>query len=100
PGDGSSPTTTAPASFSMLAPAYFKKYGLDEKTGKEVLSLIAQKNHANGAKNPKAQFRKEVPFDQIMCSPKVAGPLGIMDCSGVSDGSAAAILVRAQDAYK
>lgn len=100
PSDGSDPTTTAPASFSMLAPAYFEKYGLDPDKGKEVLSLIAKKNHENGAKNPKAQFRKAVPMDKIMCSPKVAGPLGIMDCSGVSDGSAAAILVRAEDAHK
>lgn len=98
--DGSMPTTTAPASFSMLAPAYFKKYGLDADLGKQVISLIAQKNHANGAKNPKAQFQKPVDLESIKCSPKVAGPLGIMDCSGVSDGSAAAILVRAEDAYK
>jgi acetyl-CoA C-acetyltransferase len=99
-GDGSMPTTTAPASFSMLAPAYFKKYGLEADLGKQVISLIAQKNHANGAKNPKAQFQKPVDLETIRCSPKVAGPLGIMDCSGVSDGSAAAILVRAEDAYK
>ena len=38
--------------------------------------------------------------DTIACSPLVAGPLGIFDCSGVSDGSAAAIIVRAEDAYK
>lgn len=100
PNDGSKPTTTAPAHFSMLAPAYFKKYGLDNETGKEVISKIAQKNHENGAKNPKAQYRKEIDLDTIKCSPKVAGHLGIMDCSGVSDGSAAAILVRAEDAYK
>ncbi len=100
PGDGSAPTTTAPASFSMLAPAYFKKYGLDAETGKEVMSKIAQKNHANGAKNPKAQYQKEVDLETIKNSPKIAGPLGIMDCSGVSDGSAAAILVRAEDAHK
>ena len=30
----------------------------------------------------------------------MAGALGIFDCSGVSDGSAAAIIVRAEDAYK
>ena len=99
-GDGSAAMTTAPASFSMLAPAYFKKYGLDAETGKEVISLIAQKNHANGAKNPKAQYQKEVDLETIKRSPKIAGPLGIMDCSGVSDGSAAAVLVRAEDAHK
>ncbi len=100
PSDGSSPAMTAPAQFSMLAPDYFEKYGVDPEVGKEVLSRIAYKNHCNGAKNPKAQFRKEVPMDAIMCSPRVADPLGIMDCSGVSDGSAAAVVVRAEDAHK
>lgn len=100
PSAGADAALTAPAQFSMLAPAYFEKYGLDAETGKEVLSRIAFKNHANGAKNPKAQFRKEVPLETIKCSPKVADPLGIMDCSGVSDGSAAAIVVRAEDAHK
>jgi acetyl-CoA C-acetyltransferase len=100
PNDGTLGNMTAPASFSLLAPAYFKKYGLDADKGKDVLSRIAWKNHRNGAKNPKAQFRKEVPLEQIKASPKVADPLGIMDCSGVSDGSAAAIVVRAEDAHK
>jgi len=99
-GDGTDATITAPATFSLLAPAYAKKYGLDEATLKDVLSRIAYKNHANGAKNPKAQFRKEVPLDAIKASPKVAGCLGIMDCSGVSDGSAAAIVCRAEDAHR
>ena len=98
--DGTRATMTPPASFSLLAPAYFKKYGLDPDKGKDVLSRIAWKNHRNGAKNPKAQFRKEVPLEVIKNSPKVADPLGIMDCSGVSDGSAAAIVVRAEDAKK
>ena len=100
PNDGTLGNMTAPASFSLLAPAYFKKYGLEADKGKDVLSRIAWKNHRNGAKNPKAQFRKEVPIEQIKASPKVADPLGIMDCSGVSDGSAAAIVVRAEDAHK
>jgi acetyl-CoA C-acetyltransferase len=100
PSDGTESSMTAPASFSLLAPAYFKKYGLDPKKGKEVLARIAWKNHKNGAKNPKAQFQAEVPMETILASPKVADPLGIMDCSGVSDGSAAAIVVRAEDAKK
>ena len=100
PNDGTEGNMTAPASFSLLAPAYFKKYGLDPDKGKDVLSRIAWKNHKNGAKNPKAQFQKEVPIETIKNSPKIADPLGIMDCSGVSDGSAAAIIVRAEDAHK
>jgi acetyl-CoA C-acetyltransferase len=98
--DGTSSTMTAPAMFSLLAPAYCKKYGIDEATLKDVLARIAYKNHVNGAKNPKAQYRKEVPLDAIKASPQVAGMLGIMDCSGVSDGSAAAIICRAEDAHR
>ena len=100
PNDGTPASMTPPALFSLLAPAYFKKYGLDAEKGKEVISRIAWKNHRNGAKNGKAQFQKEVSMEAIRNSPKIADPLGIMDCSGVSDGSAAAIVVRAEDAHK
>jgi acetyl-CoA C-acetyltransferase len=100
PSDGTSVDITAPASFSFLAPAYAKKYGVDQDEMKDVLTRIAWKNHANGAKNPRAQFRKEVSKETICNAPLVAGPLGIFDCSGVSDGSAAAIIVRAEDAHR
>src|SRR5215217_4232540 len=100
PSDGTEPTLTAPATFSLLAPAYGNKYGVDEESMKEVMTRIAWKNHKNGALNPRAQFKKEVGKDVICNSPLVAGPLGIFDCSGVSDGSACAIIVRAEDAHK
>ncbi len=98
--DGSALTVTAPASFSFLAPAYANKYGVDPAELKDVLTRIAWKNHRNGALNPRAQFKKEVSKETIACSPIIAGQLGIFDCSGVSDGSAAAIIVRAEDAHK
>ena len=41
-----------------------------------------------------------MPKETIACSPLVAGPLGIFDCSGVSDGAAAAIIVRADEAHR
>src|SRR2546430_10018383 len=100
PDDGTLPTLTAPASFSLLAPAYAKKYGVDEAEMKDVLTRIAWKNHRNGALNPRAQFRKEVAKETICNSPLIAGQLGIFDCSGVSDGSAAAIILRAEDAHR
>src|SRR5687768_4554010 len=99
-GDGTRAPLTAPAMFSLLAPAYSKKYGVDAAQLKDVMTRIAWKNHKNGALNPRAQFRKEVPKETIACSPLVAGPLGIFDCSGVSDGSASAIIVRAEDAHR
>jgi len=103
PSDGTGGTlgtTTGPANFSMLGPAYAKKYGLDLDELKNVITRIAWKNHHNGARNPRAQFRKEVPTDTIACSPLVAGQLGVFDCSGVSDGAAAAVVVRAEDAHR
>ena len=100
PSDGTESTMTAPASFSLLAPAYANKYGVSDADLKEVLTRIAWKNHRNGALNPRAQFRKEVSKETIANSPLIAGPLGIFDCSGVSDGSACAIIVRAEDAYR
>ena len=100
PDDGTAAAMTAPAMFSLLAPAYAHKYGVDPAELKEVFARIAWKNHANGARNPRAQFRKEVSKETICASPLIAGQLGIFDCSGVSDGSAAAVIVRAEDASK
>ena len=100
PTDGTQSSMTAPATFSLLAPAYSKKYGLDRETLRRVLTRIAWKNHANGARNPKAQFQRVVPPEKIENAPKVAGMLGVFDCSGVSDGAAAAILCRTEDAHK
>ena len=100
PNDGTARTLTAAAMFSMVAPAYAKRYGVDETEIKDVLARIAWKNHYNGARNPRAQFRREMSMETICASPRVAGPLGILDCAGVADGAAAAIVVRAEDAAR
>ena len=102
PGDGTAAelSMTAPAAFSMIDPAYCARYGVDPTQMREAMTHIAWKNHFNGARNPKAQFRKEVSKKQIESAPIVAGRLGIFDCSGVSDGAACALIVRAEDAYR
>jgi acetyl-CoA C-acetyltransferase len=100
PSDGTNRTLTAAAMFSMVAPAYGQKYGVDDDQLKEVLARIAWKNHYNGARNPRAQFRREMSMEAICASPRVAGPLGILDCAGVADGAAAAVVVRAEDALR
>ena len=100
PGDGTGRTLTAAAMFSMVAPAYGAKYGVDEDQMTDVLATISAKNHHNGARNPRAQFRREVSKETICASPRVAGRLGVFDCAGVADGAAAAIVVRAEDAHR
>jgi acetyl-CoA C-acetyltransferase len=100
PADGTQRTLTAAAMFSLVAPAYAKRYGVGEAELRDALAKIAEKNHHNGARNPRAQFRREMSREQICASPKVAGSLGVLDCAGVADGAAAAIVVRADDAHR
>ena len=100
PGDGTGRTLTAAAMFSLVIPAYAKRYGVGTDEMRDALAHIASKNHSNGARNPRAQFRREMSKEQITASPKVAGSLGVLDCAGVADGAAAAIVVRAEDASK
>jgi acetyl-CoA C-acetyltransferase len=100
PNDGTQRTLTAAAMFSLVIPAYANRYGVSDDELQEALAHIASKNHANGARNPRAQFRREMSTDQIKASPRVAGSLGVLDCAGVADGAAAAIVCRAEDATK
>jgi acetyl-CoA C-acetyltransferase len=100
PNDGTGRTLTAAAMFSLVAPAYAKKYGVDSDELRFVLAKIAEKNHHNGARNQRAQFRREMSADAICAMPAVAGPLGVFDCAGVADGAAAAIVCRAEDAHR
>lgn len=85
---------TAPGHFAMMATSYFNKYGLDPEEGRTMLAKIMVKNHHNGTLSPKAHFQREITVEQVLNAPIVAWPLGLLDCCGVSDGAAAAILVR------
>jgi acetyl-CoA C-acetyltransferase len=100
PSDGTAPelSLTAPAAFSLLDPAYCAKHGVDPAQMREAMTHVAFKNHSNGSRNPKAQFRSPVSRETIESAAKVAGRLGVFDCSGVSDGAACALIVPAERA--
>ena len=89
------PNMTAPGIFAMLATRYFDRYGLSPEEGKRTLAKISAKSHSNGALTPKAHLQREVDVDSIMSAPIIAWPLGLFDCCGVTEGAAAAIIVRA-----
>jgi len=82
-----------PGVFAQFAQAYFAKYG-DHGAA---LAKIAAKNHGNAMNNPLAQMHK--PLDEDYCAtvsernPIIAAPLKVTDCSLVSDGAAALVLV-------
>src|SRR3954447_12848030 len=98
PNDGTGRTLTAAAMFSLVVPAYAQRYGVDPDDMRHALARVASKNHANGAKNPRAQFRREMSVEKLLAMPRIAGDLSVFDCAGVADGAAAAVLVRAEDA--
>ncbi len=89
-----------PAMFSLLAMRYFHQYQLDPEEGKKLLAEIAVKNHRHGSLNPRAHFQNELTVEQVLKAPIVAWPLGVLDCCGVSDGAAAAIVTRSDLAKK
>jgi acetyl-CoA C-acetyltransferase len=64
------------------------KYG----TSREHLAEVAVKNHLHGSMNPLAQFPMKVTLEQVLSSTLVADPLGLLDCSPVTDGAAAVIV--------
>ena len=57
--------------FSMVAPAYAERYGVPMDELKAVLARIASKNHFNGARNPRAQFRREMSVEQILGTDRI-----------------------------
>ena len=82
---------TFPGLYAMMAIAHMDQYG----TTREQMAAVAVKNHANGAKNTNAQYPMEITVETVLNSVKVADPLRILDCSPITDGAAAVILVPA-----
>jgi len=68
--------------------------------GRETLAKIAVKNHYNGARNPKAHLRSEITEEQVLSAPMISTPFGLFDCCPTTDGSAAAIVCRADLAQR
>jgi acetyl-CoA C-acetyltransferase len=82
-----------PMIFARFANAYFQANG--DKSAS--LARIAAKNHKNAMANPLAHMQKDVGFE--FCNtvsdknPLIAPPLRMTDCSLITDGAAALILV-------
>ncbi len=106
---------TFPGFYAAIATAYMARYGMKP----EHLMNVAIKNHDNGALNPKAQFgvtiqkwmegrvaaalKKGKPapawsdiwdfLHDDSANPMVAWPLRLFDCSPITDGASAVLLV-------
>ena len=112
---------TFPGFYAAMATAYMAEY----QAPKEAFYHVGIKNHKNGALNDKAQFNKTIL--QIMeakkhraeqkgqpipdwkneleflsdpkANPCIAWPMALFDCSPVSDGAAAVLLVAEEFAH-
>ncbi|WP_336135850.1 thiolase C-terminal domain-containing protein [Natronomonas amylolytica] len=85
---------TLPSFAGLAARKYLDEHGAP----RESLAKVAVKNHANGALNPHAQFRKEIDVETAMESPLVADPLRLYDFCPITDGSAALLFCPADRA--
>jgi acetyl-CoA acetyltransferase len=74
--------------YGLVASRHMAEHG----TSPEALAEVAVKNHANGALNPNAHFQKPVTRESVLAAPRVADPLGLLDCCPVTDGAAAILL--------
>ncbi len=89
---------TLPALAGLFARLYMERHGVRP----EHLAMVAIKNHANGAKNPRAHLRIPVTMEGILTGPDahnnnpwIADPLRFFDCCPVSDGASAVLLAPA-----
>ncbi len=85
-----------PALYAIMARMHMESFGTTE----EDLAMVSVKNHRNGVRNPKAQFRREIRVEDVLKSPYVADPLKLLDCASISDGAAAVILASEEVARK
>jgi acetyl-CoA C-acetyltransferase len=86
---------TAPPFFAMVAQRHQLEYG----TTDDQLAAVSEKNHRFANSNPEAQFyEKTFSREKLARLPLVAPPLRLGDCSSMTDGAAAVVLVAADRA--
>ncbi len=83
--------TTFSGLYALIAQRHMHEFG----TKREHLSMVAVKNHKNGAQNPKAQFQREITLEQALKGPIVAAPLNLFDCCSTTDGASAVLVCDA-----
>ena len=86
------PSSTAPGAFAQLAGAYAERYRYPMEELRRAMAHISVKSHENASRNSKAHLRNRITEQQVLDAPSISYPLGVLDCCGVSDGAACAIV--------
>lgn len=67
---------------------------------REEIASCAVNSHFHGARNPEAEFRKEIKLDTVLRAGPTCDPLTMFDGAPFSDGASAVILCPLEDAKK
>ena len=105
---------TFPGLFAEYAKGYMKHYNYSLEEFRKMLATVSALMYKNGVENPLAQFSKGGPPDKMQLftaeailnlpsegkgsNPMVADPLRLHDCSLISDGAAALVIVPTSEA--
>jgi len=81
--------TVAPVQHAVIAPVV--KYHPAFSGGQRNSRLLQRSN-------PYAQYQREVTLEQVINATTVADPLGLLDCSPISDGAATVVLCSLEKA--
>ena len=84
------------SSYAMIARRHMGELG----TPREALGAVAVAARRHGAQNPNAQLRKPLALDEYMDLPPMVAPFCRDDCTLVSDGAAAVVVMSAERARK
>jgi acetyl-CoA acetyltransferase len=80
--------------YALVARKMMEQYGWTE--GDLAQAAVAAREF--GAENPDAQFRKPITVDDVLSSRMITSPLHLFDCAPISDGAAAVLVSRPEDA--
>lgn len=74
--------------YAMQALLHQKLYGTTDAQ----IAYVAAKNHTNGSRNPRAQYRFPMTVEEVLADRPVTEPLTRAMCAPLSDGAAVAVL--------
>src|SRR5206468_2726708 len=74
--------------YAAMARRHMQVYG----TTQEQIAAVAAKNHAHGAHNERAHYRRPMSVEEVLAARPLAYPITVPMCSPLTDGAAAVVV--------